>query len=458
MKDDEVRVLQGQMDLLPPEGIDWSRLVFTRRVWLEDVGGDQGARLEFLADQGLRLLMVDVDRNIGETLHFSHPSADETLHLRPGGGGSLLREAEKYFPSASRWIELLQGEQEADQRERPSRPAAAFLHRAGLIVEIEGGFILRVNEAYRDFPQGILCGAKTGQVPALLESEGGTEGIALSLAFAQALEDARGMRLPAAAVALRAVILESARAQSHLAWIGAAASALRKQRIAALCAGLRRYLGEVMEKWLGESSGRGWVVPGGIKEEFPLESAADCGMELAAVAAAWEKSSSRVISLPLPRWAEKKLRPLLGEGERNAWVGPLARAAGRGADVRKEEPGIYRLVEWESAAAPEGAGILRRMLAIRAGEVASSLQVMRRIVAELPDTPLLVKRGRGGRGEGFGRCEGPDGEVCCHVALEKGRVSFITFSLPHELNRSAARVMEGCRLDEADILSLLWRY
>ncbi len=126
--------------------------------------------------------------------------------------------------------------------------------------------------------------------------------------------------------------------------------------------------------------------------------------------------------------------------------------------MRNEEPGVYRLVEWESAAAPEGAGILRRMLAIRAGEVASSLQVVRRILAEVPDPPLLVKRGRGGRGEGFGRCEGPDGEVCCHVALEKGRVSFISFSLPHELNRSAARIMEGCRLDEADILSLLWRY
>jgi len=457
MKEDDGRALNGQMDLLPPEGIDWSRLVLTRRVWLEDVRGDQGARLEFLADQGLRLVMVDVGGDIGETLHFSHPTDDETLHLRPGGGGSLLDEARKYFPSALRWMELLRGEREPGPREW-STAALASLHRAGLSLEVEGGYIKRVNEAYRDFPQSVLCGAKAGQAPSLLERERGMEGIALSLAFAQALEDARGMRLPAAAVVLRAVILESARAQAHLAWIGAAASALRKQRVAATCTGLRREIDKAMEGWLGESSGGGWVVPGGLKEEFPLEPAAACGMELAAVAAAWEKASPRVVSLPVPRWVEKRLRPLLSEDDRNAWVGPLARAVGRDADVRKEEPGIYRLVEWENVAAPEGAGIFRRMLAVRAGEVTSSLEVVRRFLADLPDTPLLVKRGRGGRGEGFGRCEGPEGAVCCHVALEKGRISFISFSLPQELNRSAARIMEGCRLDEADILSMLWEY
>jgi hypothetical protein len=35
-------------------------------------------------------------------------------------------------------------------------------------------------------------------------------------------------------------------------------------------------------------------------------------------------------------------------------------------------------------------------------------------------------------------------------------VSYISFSLPHELNRSAARIMEGGRLDQADLLSILW--
>ena len=100
--------------------------------------------------------------------------------------------------------------------------------------------------------------------------------------------------------------------------------------------------------------------------------------------------------------------------------------------------------------------MLRRLLAIRAGEAASSLELAQRVLAEPLEAPLLTKRGRGGKGEGFGRCEGPDGEVCCHVLLDKGRVNCAAFSLPRELNRSAARVLAGCRLDEAAVLSLLW--
>jgi len=113
-------------------------------------------------------------------------------------------------------------------------------------------------------------------------------------------------------------------------------------------------------------------------------------------------------------------------------------------------------VGWRNAEASERYGMLRRMLWIRTGEIASSLEVMRRILEDLPDTPLMVKRGRAGRGEGFGRCESAEGELCCHVALEKGQVVLASFSLPHELNRSASRVLEGHRLDEADILSLAW--
>jgi Ni,Fe-hydrogenase III large subunit len=438
---------------LPPEGIDWSRMVPTRRVWLEDIGGDHHARLEFLADQGLRLVMVDRSSSMGETLHFSNPKDRETLHLRAGGGQSLLAAAVKYFPAANRWIELLQGEENENARQRP---AAGTLVRAGLVLEVEGGYVRQVREAWRDYPQGVLCGVKASQASSLLGREKGEEGIALSLSFLQALEDARGMNIPSAAIALRAVLLESARALAHLEWISAAASALGRQRTSAGCDGLRLELEAGLDEWLGETRGRGWIVPGGVREDFPLEGAASLRERIAGVAMAWQKLSPRTMALPVPGWAEKRSRSLPAEAEKSAWVGPLARAAGLEVDVRQEEPGIYPVVVWESAVVPSGAGMLRRMLALRTREVTSSLEVVQRILAEPPDAPLLVKRGRGGRGEGFGRCEGPQGEVCCHLALEKGQVSFIAFSLPHELNRSAARILAGRRLDEAGILSLLW--
>jgi len=453
MSGNDMRKENEQLNLLPREGIDWSRVEPMRRVWLEDIGGDHRARLEFLADQGLRLVMADLGPGEGETLHFFNPRDRETLHLRAGGGKSLLSEAARYFPSVSRWTELLQGEEKSSQEERGS---AALPTRSGILFEVEGGRVLRVHESWRDYPQVVLYGTKTGQAGSFLEKEAGTEGTALAIVFVQALEDARGMKVPTAALALRTVLIESARAQGHLAWIGAAAAVLQRQRIAAKSDSLRRELEEGLEEWLGDPLGRGWAIPGGMKEGFPLEGATACVEKLGAAAAKWEELSPRVKSLPVPRWTEKRLHRLPGEAEASGWVGPLARAAGLDVDVRKEEPGVYPVVAWEGTDAPEGAGMFRRLLALKAGEVASSLEVARRILEDLPDDPLLVKRGRGGRGEGFGRCEGPEGETCCHVALEKGQISYVAFSLPRELNRSAARVLEGRLLDEADILSLLW--
>jgi Ni,Fe-hydrogenase III large subunit len=443
----------GQLDLLPREGIDWSRVEPIRRVWLEDMGGDHGARLEFLADQGLRLIMADPGPAGGETLHFHNPRDRETLHLRAGGGKSLLSESDKYFPAASRWIELLHGGGEWDM---DMRETASMLARCGSLLEVEGGRIRRVFEASRDYPQVVLCDAKAGQAGALLENEYGTDGTALTLAFVQALEDARGMKVPVAALAMRAVILESSRVQVHLAWLGAVASNLGRRRIGARCAGVRRDLAAVVEEWLEDPLGKGWVIPGGLREDFPLEGTGDYAAKLAAITGIWRELSPRVMSLPIPRWIERKLGGLRGEAESGGWVGPLARTAGSGVDVRREEPAVYEAAGWESDDAAADAGMLRRMLAIRATDVTSSLGLMERILGDPPDTPLLVKRGRGGRGEGFGRCEGPEGETCCHVALEKGRIDYMSFSLPRELNRSASRILAGCRLDEMEMLSMLW--
>jgi Ni,Fe-hydrogenase III large subunit len=454
MAEEDSKTTEEQLDLLPQEGIDWSRAEVTPRVWLEDVGGDHGARLEFLADQGLRLLMVDHGPGGGETLHFYNPRDKETLHLRAGGGLSLLPEATRYFRPAARWIELMHG---TEPRDGKTRAEAICIEREGLLLEVAGGRVLRVSEAGRECFTPVLHGLRAGQAGTLLEEEGGLEGTARSIAFAGAVEDARGMKVPAAALALRAAILESSRVRGHLVWMSAFASALRRPRVAAKIDAFLAGLDEGVEEWLGVSREKGWVIPGGIKEDFPLEQSARMDGRLASAISAWEEISHRALTLPLPRWAEKRLGRLSEDIAGSGWSGPMARTLGQENDVRKEEPGVYALVGWEDIAVPEDAGFLHRMLALRAGEVGSSLRVMRRILGDLPGPPLRVKRGRGGRGEGFGRCEGTEGEVCCHVATEKGRISYVAFALPGELNRSAAACLEGIWLDEAEVIFFFWR-
>ncbi len=446
-----------QLGLLPSEGIDWSRVEAIRRVWLEDVGGDQGARLDFMADQGLRLIMADLGPAGGETLHFYNPRDSETLHMRAGGGEGLLSESRKYFPSASRWIELLRGGGEVDGRcSDDMHTASGLLVRGGSLLEVEAGRVRKVFEAWRDYPQVLLYGARAGEAAAMLESGYGTDGTAMAVAFLQAVEDARGMKVPVAALAMRVTILEAARVLGQLAWLRTAASRLGRMRTEAKYTALHREFEKCIEEWLGEPMGRGWLVPGGVREGFPIDGAGELAAKLDDVAEKWGEISLRAPSLPVPGWMQRKLRRLEGEVEKNGWVGPLGRAAGSRVDVRKEEPAVYEASGWESGGALESGGLLRRMLSIRAADVTSSLAVMQRILEFPPDAPLLVKRGRGGRGEGFGRCEGLEGETCCHVALEKGRISFVFFSLPGEVNRSAARILEGCRLDEVEAISLLW--
>jgi Ni,Fe-hydrogenase III large subunit len=272
----------------------------------------------------------------------------------------------------------------------------------------------------------------------------------------QALEEARGVKVPEAALALRTALLEITRFFYHLMWISKASTALRRQAVADRCASLRIHLGKRMLDWLGDPLGRGWIVPGGVREEFPLREIPETVDRLASAASLWEALSPAVLKLEVPRWAARKMRPTVEDAQSGGWVGPLARAVGLDRDARVEEPGVYAAVGWEAAKPLKGDGLLRQMIEVRAYEVSSSLVVARRILSDLPRGKLLVKRGRGGKGEGFGRCEGPEGEVGCHLSTGKGRVAGMTLSLPHELNRSAAHLLEGAWLDEVDVLSLLW--
>lgn len=433
-----------------PEEVDWAQAEETRRAWLTG-GGDHGAHLEFLADQGLRLIMADLWPEGGESLHFYSPHDRETVHLRAARGEDIFTQAAEDWPAMARWIELIYGSDAEGEG-----ATGICVARDGLLVEVSGGRLRRVREAAREFPQGALYGTRARQAGVLLEEAGGWEGTARAAAFAQALEDARGMRVPLAAAALRAVLAETARACSHLEWMEILSISLGRPGVSRGCRDLRQGLEARMREWLGPSGGRGWIFPGGVREDLPLQGAGGMAEWTAEAVGRWEGLLPGVLALPIPGWAERRLRPLRDGEARRGWVGPLARAAGMEVDARREEPGIYAAVGWEMAVAPPGGGMLGRLLRVKASETGSALRVSRRILEDLPPTALLAKRGRGGRGEGFGRCEGPEGEVCCHVILERGQVAFLSFSLPRELNRSAARRLAGSSMDEWDILSLLW--
>lgn len=424
-----------------------------KRVWLGDAGGDQVARLEFLAEQGLRLIMADVSPRGREALHFYNPRDGETLHLVSREGGGVIRRAAAFFPEARRWLDMMRGGEEGLAGEEPGTP---LMPGDGILLAVSGGRVRRVSEIRREYPQGGLLARRSADAVAPLEESGGVEGPARTVAFLQAAEEARGMVVPATAMAFRAVTLEVSRVYAHLLWISELCGVLGRKRLADSCDNLRRGVEEGMAGWLGHPLGRNWMVPGGLREGFPLEGAGTAAECMAAGGRTWGERRDDMLSLPVPAWAERRLRPRAAEAAAAGWVGPLARAAGLERDVRAEEPCPCAGADWRMEIPPERGGLLGRMLAIKAGEIASSLAMAGRILEDMPEGELRVERGRGGNGRGFGRCEGPGGELCCHLALEKGRVAYMAMSLPGELNRSASAFLEGSWLDEMEVLSLLW--
>jgi len=469
--------------------------VMSRGVWITEAGGEREARLRFLAERGLRLLMADVDPGGREALHFFDPYEGKTLHLLSPEGGGLLEKASSIFPPAVRWWELIYG---TVGEETPSRrvvrdgirggkvrggetglAAAPLLCGAGgeLVLETAGGRVLRVTEGLRPADSlSLREGKAVGDAERAREALGGD--FPLFLSFLLALEECRGCEVPLSARAVRAILLELVRMRSHSSWLSAAAALGGHFRLSER---LRLWGEEVAELAMSVTDGRGAaeaVILGGVREEAASRVAEDLWKNMEGMAGQWAGLSRRLADLSPPRWAERRLAGLpwtgskVGRGGglgcakkrgvrgnwrgREAWVGPLARALGNPRDARAEDPALPTPPGWSPRLAEGRKGNLRRMLEVRAGEVKDSLALIEALLRKPPGGPWEGPRGRRGTGRGFGRCEGPEGETCCHLVLEKGRVAHVAFSRPREVNRSAARCLEGAWLDEAaELLPLL---
>ncbi len=457
-----------------------------RGVWVTEAGGEREARLRFLAERGLRLLMADVDAAGREALHFFDPREGKTLHLLSPEGGGLVEAASRFFPSATRWMELLYGP-EGSRRdllvERQGTRAEAKTHggggveraangevlysEGGLLLEVSGGRVLRVTECLRQAPCLSLRGVRVGKEAEKVRGSLGSD-LPLLLSFLLALEDARGYAVPASARAVRAALLELLRMRSHCSWLSRAAELCGRFRLSRR---LRRWgegVAELEDSLSGGGGGTAALVPGGARHVERGPVAREIWNYMEVIAREWEELSRSLSAFSPPRWAEGRLavlpreegrrrgkelecRAARGEGW-EAWVGPLARALGAARDARAEDQAFPRPPGWSPRAAAGRKGTLRRMVEVMAGEVADSLAILEALLREPPEGPREAPLGRRGSGRGFGRCEGPGGETCCHLALDRGRIEHAAFSLPVELNRSAAFCLEGAWLDEAEEL------
>lgn len=433
-----------------------------RRVWLEEAGGDREARLEFLAEQDLRLLMADLDGQGREWLHFFNPRDRESLHLASRPGGGLLEAACDFFPAARRWAQLLYGGVEGLERgtwesvargrhPRPPRPLVEG--PGGVLLLAAGGRVEGVAECRREaLHLGVLGWRRRGRQERMPEMLGGD--VPALLAFLQALEEARGWTVPPPARALRAFALEAVRVRDHCRWLARLSAMRGRYRLASRLLGVGKGCDALEKTLAGEAGFPGILIPGGVAIPGGVEAREYLWKELEILEGLWREASRRLSGLAGRGWAERAFSRLREEEARTgkAWVGPLAGCVGKRVDVREEEPGVYAYLGWSKASVPAGKGALAGMVEVRAREVSASLGMMRSVLERPFAGPWSGSEAGRGKGRGFGRCEAPEGETCCHLRWERGRVAYAAFSLPREVNRSAAFVLEGLWLDEAETL------
>jgi len=265
----------------------------------------------------------------------------------------------------------------------------------------------------------------------LAERISGDTAVGHTLAYCQAVEDARRVVVPEQARILRAVLLELERVYNHVADIGALCNDVGFGLAQAWALSLREELMQLNREVTGHRLLRGGVVPGGAHvERLPAYE------ELDRVGARFEELVELTGSnaFVMERFTGTAT---LNESDVHdlGLVGPAARASGVSFDARTAHPNVDLAKEFVPAVR-QGGDVLARYQ-VRIDEVRASL----RILVDLIEGPLPLHahapRGSASErltGSGVGIVEGWRGAIVHRVELVGGLLARVKIVDPSFLN------------------------
>jgi Ni,Fe-hydrogenase III large subunit len=271
----------------------------------------------------------------------------------------------------------------------------------------------------------------------IAERISGDTAVGHTIAFCQAVEDARRVIVPEDAQVLRAVLLELERIYNHVADIGALCNDVGFGLANAWALSLREELLQLNRDVTGHRLLRGGVVPGGshvqrLPTHEELDRVGDRFEELVDLA----NSSAFVIErfTGTATLDESHARDL-------GLVGPAARASGLAFDARTAHP----FVDLADAFAPAGHGggdVLARYQ-VRVDEVRTSLLLLADLLER--SGPLHAHAARGNpserlSGSGVGVAEGWRGAIVHRAELEGGLLARVKIVDPSFVNWPALPV------------------
>jgi len=230
-----------------------------------------------------------------------------------------------------------------------------------------------------------------GHAPAdavrLAERVSGDSTVGHAWAFCAAVESAAGARIPARASAIRAVLLELERLYNHVADVAMIVSDTGFAFAQAHGYRIRERLLRVNHALAGNRLLRGGIVVGGVGCDLPhplsvlseVESAVGDFRELVAICVA-----NSLVAERLDRTGVLSNQVARDHGAR----GYVARASGIDIDARRDHPRApydrlsFRVPVWDG-------GDVRARTMVRVEEVQESASLIRQLLGNLPDGPLI---------------------------------------------------------------------
>lgn len=208
-----------------------------------------------------------------------------------------------------------------------------------------------------------------------------------NLIHAEAMEELMGIEAPEKARYIRVIMAELSRIQSHIIWYGVFSIATGFDTGFKIAFGYRDYILDLFELITG---GRvypaGYLCPGGVRRDFPEGSKEKILKVLDKID---EMIKLEEMENPALLARTKNIGILkLEDAIRLGATGPVLRASGMKADVRKDEPyEIYERLDFDIPVRKEGDAYARYMIGI--GEMIQSMKIIRQALDKLPKGEII---------------------------------------------------------------------
>jgi NADH-quinone oxidoreductase subunit D len=209
-----------------------------------------------------------------------------------------------------------------------------------------------------------------------------------NLAYSMAVEKLLDLDVPERAQAIRVILAELTRYQSHLVWLGTSALDLAAMSMFLYCFREREYLLDVMELCSGQRMMTTYIRPGGLWRDVPVEFEAAVRNIIRTFPRRLDQYEALLTRNPLMLDRTYGIGKLTAEECLNFGVtGPMLRASGVKWDLRKDRPySGYEQYDFEIPTRTEG-DVYARYL-VRIAEMRQCLRIVEQALNKLPYGPV----------------------------------------------------------------------